>query len=197
MPIETTTDNSQHAKDSTPELGTKREGLPQQATEKAKITHQDIRGTVRLLLTTGEKGRTAGSQCTWEKTEKQLSNRQPLVSLSQVNSARMRVHKSEAQPELWEKVLRANQQKEKPKPREPGRELSSVQGRHCKMTPVRHSGIQDQISTYLKITLFFLLHQIVISSFLFNFFHELHSKSVVLDKFCCDYVNEKDLPHLL
>lgn len=114
-----------------------------------------MRETVRLLLTTEEKGRTAGSRHIWEKTEKQRNNRQPLISLSQVDSSQLRVPKSKPQPALPEKVLSRK------------RNLSSgnLEENCRKMTPVGHSGTQDATSTYLKITVFFLLYQIVIINF--------------------------------
>lgn len=59
--------------------GNKKGGTSHKAAEKAEITHQDMRGTMKiLLLTTGEKGRAAGSQYIWEKIEKQSTSRQPL-----------------------------------------------------------------------------------------------------------------------
>lgn len=57
--------------------------------EKAGITQETVRGTVRLLLTTGQRRRTARSRSIWEKIEKQSPSRQSLVPPSQVNSSQV------------------------------------------------------------------------------------------------------------
>lgn len=88
--------------------GEKMRGIPHQAAEKAEVTQEDMRGTLRLLLlTTGEK-ENSGAQIHLGKDRKAAYQQNPLVSLSQVNSSQLRVPKSKPQPELLEKMLRAN-----------------------------------------------------------------------------------------
>ena len=78
-------------------------GIPHQAAEKAEVTQEDL----RLLLTTGEK-ENSGAQIHLGEDRKAAYQQNPLVSLSQVNSSQLRVPKSKPQPELLEKMLRAN-----------------------------------------------------------------------------------------
>lgn len=92
---------------------------------KAGITHQTLRGTMSyFLLKIGPWGRIAGSQYIWEKTEKRPTSNQPLLGPPQGNSSQLRVPQSKPHPELWEKVLRANWQAQKPQ--RPGNPIEKV-----------------------------------------------------------------------